>query len=91
MRTAGLWEARRDLSFCGSRLQGGWEGTWEGLALCPREFGDRGWQKSEPRRIVAAAAVVRDLEGMLARLFPFLLLRKFPAPRISSVGGDREG
>ena len=43
------------------------------------------------RRIVAAAAVVRDLEGMLARLFPFLLLRKFPAPRISSVGGDREG
>ena len=60
------------------------------MALCTREFGDRGWQKSEPPRIVAAAAV-RDLEGMLARLFPFLLLRKFPAPRISSVGGDREG
>ena len=41
--------------------------------------------------VAAAAVVVRDLEGMLARLFPFLLLRRFPAPRISAVGGNREG
>lgn len=90
MQAAGLWEARRDLGFCGSRLQGGREGTWGDLALHQAVCGER-VAEIRASGAVAAAAAVRDLEGTLASLFPFLLLRKFPAPRVSAVGADREG
>lgn len=56
------------------------------------------WQETEPPKVVAAAAPAaaaaavreRDPGGMLARLFAFLHLRKFPGLGISAVGGSRE-
>ena len=55
-------------------------------------------QETEPPKVAATAAATaaaaasreRDPGGVLARLFPFLLPRKFPDLGISAVGESRE-
>ena len=49
-----------------------------------------GGRKQSLQSCSSSSSSETDPGRMLARLFPFLLLRKFPAPGISAVGRGRE-